>query len=61
MFKFIKTIDESNPHDISNIEIIIPNNDVSLDQLLGVVEDYFKACGFVFQGHLDFIDDDDVA
>ncbi len=62
MYKFIKTRDESNPHDISNVDVTISNNDVSLSELVEAFEEWLKGCGFVFAGqHLEFMDDDDVA
>ncbi|MFA5340178.1 MAG: hypothetical protein WC332_00230 [Clostridia bacterium] len=61
MYKFTKTKDETNPHDIANIDVTIHNNEVSLAEILEAFSDFLRACGFGFKVTLDFIDDDEVA
>jgi hypothetical protein len=57
MYKFIKLPDEDNKFDSSSIEMVI-TKDVSLPDLLQEFECFLKACGFVFEGELDIIQEE---
>jgi hypothetical protein len=56
---FIKTRDTKNQHDNTNITIEIPDNDVTLETVLEALEEYLKACGFILNGTLDIVSDDE--
>jgi hypothetical protein len=45
-YKFIKTLDESNNFDKTNVTIELPHNEQCLDDLLEAFQDFLKACGF---------------
>lgn len=45
-YKFIKTIDENNKHDIAEIQFTVPSNDVTSTELIELFEDFLKACSF---------------
>lgn len=38
------------------VTLEIPNEDVSLDELLPLVEGFLKACTYVFDGTLEIVD-----
>jgi hypothetical protein len=56
MIKFTKLKDESNDFDESNVTFEIPNNDLSIPDILEEFEKFLKACGYVFEGYLDLVD-----
>lgn len=43
----------------TNITIEIPDNDVTLETVLEALEEYLKACGFILNGTLDIVSDDE--
>lgn len=61
MYTFTKTRDKTNHHDVSNVTIDIPHNDVTLTELVPVFEEFLKACGFHWSEnqHLDFVSEDE--
>ena len=36
----------------------VPHNDVSMEEMLEILERLLKATGYVFSGNLDIVDDD---
>lgn len=58
MYKFIKIKDPHNEFEKSNIEFTI-ENDVSLSILCEEFTGFLKSCGFVFNGYIDLVDEDD--
>ena len=60
MYKFIKTKDEDNEFENTNVEISIPHNYIDISKLLEAFEDFIKGCGFIIDNnsHLDFVVDD---
>jgi hypothetical protein len=57
--QFKYTYDES-CEDFSPVEVIfdIPTGEVTITQMLWNFECYLKACGFVFDGHLEVVDEE---
>ena len=58
-YKFIKTHDPENKHDITDVIIETTHNELSIPDLLEVFEEFLKASGFVFKGHIDIVESDD--
>jgi hypothetical protein len=58
MIKFIKTLDPDNPHVKSNVEFTIPHNDLSLGDIIEEFQNFLHACGYIFEGELDFRDEE---
>lgn len=58
-YKFIKTIDETNRHCVSNVEFTLPSNELTLDQMLEEFELFLRASSFVFTGKLDIVPDEE--
>lgn len=58
MIIFKKTLDKDNPHIIAEVEFTLPY-DASLGDLVEEFQNFLKACGFAFEGELDFIDEDE--
>jgi len=59
MIKFIKTHDEKNKFDTTDVEIKLPLGEITLTETIEAFEEFLKACGYVYDGHLDFIEDED--
>ena len=59
MYKFIKTIDESNQFDNTNVEVTIPYNDLDLTTLMESFEDFLRGCSFSFNGHLEIVPEEE--
>lgn len=57
-YKFIKTKSEDNQFDKTNVTIELPHNEVSLDDMFELFEDFLKACGFNLKGRVDIIEDE---
>ena len=45
----------------SEIEMTLPENGHSLSQLLEHFELFLKACGYVFDGHIELVEEDEPA
>lgn len=59
MIKLIKTIDETNEFDMTNVEFTIPNGDINLNDLLEVMQDFISAVGYNTNGrYLTFVQND---
>lgn len=54
---FKKEIDYDNPHDLTEIEMKI--NTLTVSRLVEEFECFLKGCGFVFDGKLDFVEDEE--
>jgi hypothetical protein len=59
MYKFIKTVDPENKFDKTNVIIELPHNEQSIDDLLEAFEEFMRGCGFVFDGHLEVVDEEE--
>lgn len=59
MIKFIKYKDPDNHYDKTTV--IIKSESVVLQDILEDFEEFLKACGFNFDGHLDIVSDHDNA
>ena len=46
MFRLIKTKDPDNEYEKTNVNVTIPFNDITLDDLCDAFTDYVRACGF---------------
>lgn len=55
-FKFLKTKDEDNRFDTSNV--LVTSDAETLEDILTDFEDFLRGCGYVFDGHLDIIEED---
>jgi hypothetical protein len=55
--QFKYTYNDTNLEDFSPVEITfdVPRGDVTIQQMLYNFECYLKACGFVFDGHLEVV------
>lgn len=54
MIKFLKTLDPNNPLVVAKVEFTLPSNDVSLTDMVNEFQNFLKACGYIFNGELDF-------
>ena len=52
MYKFIKTKDQDNPYDTTNVTIEIVTDGVTTDNLCETFEKFLKACGFYIDGKI---------
>ena len=59
MYKFTKTINPNNEFDISNVEISTNDDPITISELLELMDDFLKACGFHYDGHLEIVEDDE--
>ncbi len=57
MYKFIKTPDPDNHHDKTTV--IIRVDAVTLDDLVEAFEEFLKGCGFIFDGTLDIVEEEE--
>jgi len=57
MMIFKKTRDPQNEFDRTEVEFIVQDNDAEIGDLTIEFERFLKACGFVFQGEVDIVDD----
>ena len=55
-YTFIKEQDKENKFDVTRVQIDVDT--VSLADVVEAFEEYLQACGFKFDGHLDFQDDE---
>ena len=53
MHTFIKTKDETNQYDKTEVVVKVVDHDADLNDLLEAFESYLLASGFVFDGHLE--------
>jgi hypothetical protein len=56
MYKFTRTPDPSNDADHTTVNIRVNNDDVTYHTLIEEFERFLKACGFVFNGHIEMVD-----
>lgn len=54
-FKFIKTIDADNRFSKANIEYSIPDNEMTLPELLEEFENFLRACTYHFDGKVEIV------
>lgn len=61
MYKFIKTHDEDNQYDVSDVEITIKYNDVDLTKLTETFVEFLRACSFSIPPtqSLELVDEND--
>lgn len=52
MYKFIKIKDDNNEFDKTNVQVEVPFNDLSLDDLNEAYTDFVKACGFIINNKI---------
>lgn len=45
-FKFIKTKDDLNSHDIVNVQVELPDNDASLDKVFEAFTQFLLGCSY---------------
>jgi DNA relaxase NicK len=57
MFIFKKTRDPENEFDKSEIEYTVNDDDIEIDALITEFGYFLKACGFVFNGTVEIVDD----
>lgn len=57
MIVFSKSRDKENEFEVADVTFEIPNNEVTLTELLQEFECFLKACGYSFKGELDFTED----
>lgn len=55
-FKFIKYKDTENEYDVS--KIVFTTETLLLGEIVTQFEYFLKACGFHFDGHLEFVDEE---
>lgn len=55
--KFVKERDLDNPFSVSDIDFTV--HAVSLPDMVENFELFLRACGFIFDGHLDIVEDED--
>lgn len=58
MHLFSYTPNPTNPHDQASINISVPPG-ANLETVLRAIEGYLLACGFVIDGSLDVVEDDE--
>ena len=58
-YKFIKTKDENNKFELSDVELVIDHNDVTTTQLLSEFEMFLKGCGFHFDGVIMIVNEEE--
>lgn len=56
-YKFIKTRDEDNRYD--NTDVVISFDACTLDEMLEVFTEFLFACGYRPKGTLDFVEEDE--
>lgn len=56
-YRFIKQRDPANKFDVSVIEHSV--DAVSIPDLLEAFEAFLKGCGFVFDGHIDIVEEEE--
>jgi hypothetical protein len=55
-YKFIKTSPENDQYD--DTDVSVSTNSITLEPLLDTFESFLKACGYVFSGKLEIVDDE---
>jgi len=55
-YKFIKTPDPHNKYSIASIEISIDDDEITLDSLVEVFEEFVIACGFSRDSKLELVE-----
>lgn len=48
-FRFIKTPDPSNDHAHVEVSLSTEQNDLDIEKLLSMIEDFMRACGYVIE------------
>lgn len=56
MIRLEKIKKEDSTFEVSDVKITTDRNDLSLDELLPVIEDFLLACGYRFRGNLKVVD-----
>ncbi len=57
-YKFIKIKNPDNKFDLSDITFEIEQEELTLSDLISEIEDFIKACGFDFDGHLNIVEEE---
>lgn len=57
MIKFVKIKDPQNGYD--STDIIMRTDAIGLPEIVKDFEDFLRACGYRFEGELDFVSEDD--
>lgn len=58
MIKFFKSHDPDNQYDKTDV-LIQTNNGASIADLTEMFEEFLKACGYHYAGHLEIVEDED--
>jgi len=58
MYYFIKTRDQENHFDVSDVQLKT-QSDITIDDLLDTFERFLLACSFVFKGHVRIVEDEE--
>ena len=56
MIKFIKERDADNPYD--NTDIVMSTDEITLTEIVQEFQHFLLACGYVFDGDLDFVEEE---